>query len=270
MIMDCGEGAFTQMCRLYGKQSAMDILRRLKCLFISHKHPDHLRGVLQLLSKRAEALNLDSQQQGSSNGRFSCPQCKVSFSYSVSLQRHILIHTPQILDNIYKQSIQQTNYRNSPVNVEDWKIEINPEEKRILVIGPMWCETLLQEYSQTVEPLYYQFIDADLLFIHNTSLNNYFQKELGISEMKTAQVVHSFPAYAIAITTPEWKLVYSGDTRPCEELIELGKNATFLIHEANFEENMKEKAVKDRHSTTLEAISTGQKNECKVYYSDSF
>lgn len=33
----------------------------------------------------------------------------------------------------------------------------------------------------------------------------------------------------------DWKLVYSGDCRPCEELVHEGKGAAVLIHEATFD-----------------------------------
>lgn len=52
---------------------------------------------------------------------------------------------------------------------------------------------------------------------------------------------------------------YSGDTRPCDRLIEAGQNATLLIHEATLEDDMKAEAIAKKHSTTAEAIEVGQK-----------
>lgn len=49
---------------------------------------------------------------------------------------------------------------------------------------------------------------------------------------------------------PGWKLVYSGDTRPCLELIEAVHGATILVHEATFEDGMRREAVARNHSTT--------------------
>lgn len=34
------------------------------------------------------------------------------------------------------------------------------------------------------------------------------------------------------------KIVFSGDTMPCESLIEHGKNADILIHESSFEDGL--------------------------------
>ena len=54
-----------------------------------------------------------------------------------------------------------------------------------------------------------------------------------------------------------WKLVYSGDTRPCPALIKAGAGATVLVHEATFPDHMLRDARIKRHSTTGEAITIG-------------
>ena len=59
-----------------------------------------------------------------------------------------------------------------------------------------------------------------------------------------------------------WKAVYSGDTRPCAALAEAARDATLLIHEATFEDDLAEDAVKKRHSTTSEAIQLGVDANC--------
>ena len=45
------------------------------------------------------------------------------------------------------------------------------------------------------------------------------------------------------------KVTYSGDTRPCEKLIELAKDSDVLIHEATYEDADKDKAIENCHST---------------------
>lgn len=57
--------------------------------------------------------------------------------------------------------------------------------------------------------------------------------------------------------TPFFKLVYSGDTRPCSRLVQLGQGSTVLIHEATFENSKQEEAVHKNHSTIDEALQVG-------------
>lgn len=46
----------------------------------------------------------------------------------------------------------------------------------------------------------------------------------------------------------------------CESIAKAAKNATLLIHEATFEEEMVEEAIQKKHSTTKDAIATATKS----------
>ncbi len=59
------------------------------------------------------------------------------------------------------------------------------------------------------------------------------------------------------------KLVYSGDTRPCEELINLAKGADILIHESTFMDKDKDKAIESMHSTAREAAWVAKEAEVR-------
>ena len=48
---------------------------------------------------------------------------------------------------------------------------------------------------------------------------------------------------------------FSGDTRPCHGLIAAGQNATWLIHEATFEDELHADAKAKRHCTITDALS---------------
>ena len=69
----------------------------------------------------------------------------------------------------------------------------------------------------------------------------------------SAPVEHGIPAVAYRIETEGGTVVISGDTRPCESLIELAKGADLLIHECSFPDEMAEIARVSYHSTAREA-----------------
>lgn len=48
ILLDCGEGTFSQLHCLY-KEHTADVVASLKCVFISHRHPDHHMGLMRLL-----------------------------------------------------------------------------------------------------------------------------------------------------------------------------------------------------------------------------
>ncbi|KFO74979.1 Zinc phosphodiesterase ELAC protein 2, partial [Cuculus canorus] len=79
-----------------------------------------------------------------------------------------------------------------------------------------------------------------------------------LAEFQTCEVLHCRNAFACSVVHKSgWKIVYSGDTMPCTALVQMGKNATLLIHEATLEDGMEKEAIEKTHSTTSQAIRTG-------------
>lgn len=86
----------------------------------------------------------------------------------------------------------------------------------------------------------------------------------GFRDISTVDVIHCPWSYGISMTHQSgWKIVYSGDTRPCQNLVQAGHGATVLLHEATFEDDMQDEALKKKHSTTQEAISVGEGMEAR-------
>jgi ribonuclease Z len=50
--LDCGEGTWGQLVRQFGSDGVWEVLRDLKCIYVSHIHGDHHMGLAQVLAKR--------------------------------------------------------------------------------------------------------------------------------------------------------------------------------------------------------------------------
>jgi ribonuclease Z len=62
---------------------------------------------------------------------------------------------------------------------------------------------------------------------------------------------------------PGRKITYSGDLKPCESLIELGRDSDILIHEATFAKSLAETAVEKKHSTSVDAANDAKEMNAK-------
>jgi ribonuclease Z len=67
------------------------------------------------------------------------------------------------------------------------------------------------------------------------------------------------PEQVLGPPRPGRKIVYTGDTRPCESVIEASKDADLLIHDGTLSEDVKEWAAEYKHSTALEAAEVAKK-----------
>lgn len=148
----------------------------------------------------------------------------------------------------------------------------------VLVIGPRPLRRALTAYAG-LEPMRFRFVEAstttpdgaaaeaeppavptDVIDALQTA-----KTALGLSKLESIRVIHCAHSYGLVLESPEsgansvgpWKIVISGDTRPCDALVEASRGAMLLIHEATFDDSMGEEAVEKKHCTTKEAVEAG-------------
>ena len=136
----------------------------------------------------------------------------------------------------------------------------------IPVVGPRSLRRFLEFYGD-LERLYCDFIDLSETTRDKWSSETMSPQIAGLraalvgtdlEEIVAVQVNHCAHAYGAKLVGKRgWSMVYSGDTRPCQSLVDASRDATLLVHEATFENGMEDEAEKKRHSTTREAVQTG-------------
>lgn len=85
------------------------------------------------------------------------------------------------------------------------------------------------------------------------------KQECGIDCMLAVEVNHCPYSFACLIQSEaHGKVLYSGDTLPCQNLINYATNARVLIHEATFQAGLESDAVAKKHTTTTQAIEIGK------------
>jgi ribonuclease Z len=55
-LLDCGEGCYGQLVRFHGPQAASALISNLSGIWISHRHADHMAGILQILAHHPFSL----------------------------------------------------------------------------------------------------------------------------------------------------------------------------------------------------------------------
>ncbi|CAD5113231.1 DgyrCDS2410 [Dimorphilus gyrociliatus] len=102
--------------------------------------------------------------------------------------------------------------------------------------------------------------------LEDRNINYYkeFLRNHDLEDVETVPVVHrQYPHGLVIKHIDGWKLVYSGDTMPCDRLVDAGKDCDILIHEATMEDELEEEAATKRHSTTTQALNMGRKMGAK-------
>lgn len=154
----------------------------------------------------------------------------------------------------------------------------------LLVLGPPTLYPTMQNYEQ-LEPLHfvYRFTNENTAspkskrtrlanrsshptmdarhVAHRGSLGMFasVKEALNLKSIDSFLVDHCHHAYGVSIISHAgWKVVFSGDTVPCNAIVEHAKGATLLIHEATFEEDMKEEALHKKHSTVSDAVAVAK------------
>ena len=66
---------------------------------------------------------------------------------------------------------------------------------------------------------------------------------------ETRLLRHSVANYGVRFSAAGWSVVFTGDTTPCPAVVELARDASLLVHECNFEDEMLADAQEKKHST---------------------
>ncbi|THH10213.1 hypothetical protein EW146_g8446 [Bondarzewia mesenterica] len=225
MLLDAGEGTWGQLVRFFGTDESQidnvwDVLRNLKCIYISHAHADHHAGLAKILAMR-KTLN------------------------------------PAPTEPLYLVALYPIHlYLREQTEVEDLGLSDSPVSTNGVI--PILNDVLSAKSRTTY--------DSGIANQHGWKdpLNSRLAGEalcdfLGLQSLSTVEVKHRTRAFGLIMTSRDgWRIVYSGDTMPCHNLVQAGDGATLLIHEATMGDDQQDMAHQKAHSTVSQAISIGR------------
>lgn len=228
ILFDCGEG--TQRQILFTKVSPMKISK----IFITHYHGDHILGLPGLLQSmslhgRESKLTIYGPHglNNIKNAIYSLGYCAIDFPVEfVEIDSGIIEETDE-----YVITAQRVRH-----NVPTLAYSIEEKKK------PRFLREKAIELGVPVGPAFGR-------------LHNGEEVEVNGKIIKPEQVLGK-PRKGIKIT-------YSGDTRPCEEIISLAQDSTILIHESTFINKDNTNAEEHAHSTSIDAAYTAKYSNSK-------
>nr|XP_008197361.1 PREDICTED: ribonuclease Z, mitochondrial isoform X2 [Tribolium castaneum] len=140
----------------------------------------------------------------------------------------------------------------------------------LFLLAPKQIMWWLNFYDRCFEKISEEFVlvPNGELFFNNHELDQLLEKQLleglQMRDISTCLVKHCPNAFGVSFVHQNgYKITYSGDTMPSENLVQLGKTSDLLIHEATMEDELAAEAVIKMHSTTSQAIEIGRQMEAK-------
>lgn len=224
ILFDCGEGTQRQLLRSAGLADLSDV-------FITHFHADHwlgLPGMLKTFDLRAR-------------------------------DKPLTIYGPPGL----RQLMNNMRYVWGGCGYEITLVELPPDgmvERDEYVIEPFQVNHRGVAYGYAIteddRPGRFDAQLAERLGVTPGPDFGRLQRGETIAGVRPEQVIGE--------TRLGRKLVISGDTGPCEELIDIAHRADVLVHEATFTQEEAERARETQHSTAAQAAKAAVEAEVRL------
>jgi ribonuclease Z len=224
LLFDCGEGTQRQMMRFGTGFAVHDV-------FFTHLHADHFLGITGLLRTmglqgREEMMRLWAPEGGAG-----------------------------IVHDAVNLGMERLPF---PVDI----VELRPGEE----VARDGYRVIAYHTQHGPRSLGYALVEPERLGRFNPDL----ARELGVPEGPLFGRLHRGQdvevdgrtiraADLVGPSRPGRRVVYTGDTRPCPETLEIARDADLLIHEATFTHDEAARARDTQHSTARQAAELAQK-----------
>jgi ribonuclease Z len=226
LLFDCGEGTQRQMMRYSTGFSVNDI-------FITHMHADHFLGIIGLL----RTLGLQAREE--------------------VMKLYAPAGTRSILNEAVHLGVERVTF---PIEI----IELECGDR----ITRQDYDIVAYATQHGTRAVGFALVEHERLGRFNIAK----ARAMGVPEGPLFGKLHRGETVTVDgrdITAAEVvgpprsgrKLVYTGDTRPCRETIDIARGADLLIHDATFGEEESERARQTGHSTAREAADVARRAE---------
>jgi len=231
ILFDCGEGLQRQMI-----QANIGFHRKTK-VFVTHMHGDHVLGLPGLL----QTMSLLERER------------KLDIYGPVGIKAFV---------KAIKETVQFV--LTFPVNTYEIEDEGTVCGEKEYEIYATWVEHVIPSlaYALVEKPRPGRFLPekAKRLGVEEGPLWAKLQRGESV-RLSDERVIKS--EEVTSSPRPGRKIVYTGDTKPTENLAQFAEDADLLIHDATFDDELFERAQEDGHSTPSQAAETAKRARVK-------
>lgn len=228
ILLDCGESTQRQMS-LAGLSPM-----KVKKILLTHLHGDHflgLPGMVQSMAFRGRKEPL--QIFGPWPTAQLIEHIKNLGYYSLSFP----IHTHEVNSGLI-------------IDKEEYTISCTPTEHSV--------PNLAYKIEEKRSP---KFLKENALELGLKPGPDFGKLQAGIPVKHKNKIIQ--PEQVLGKKRKGRRIVYSGDTEPCSNMVKFSKGADVLIHESTFDENLKSRAIETCHSTAADAARIAKKARVK-------
>lgn len=228
-LWDCGEGTQRQIFI-----SGLNFMR-LNHIFITHWHADHFAGLLGLL----ETMSLENRT------------------------RPLHLYGPEA--SKFFDVLAELGYSSKGFAVNTTDVPFDGKEQTTLLDDEEY-EIVSMPVDHGIPAVAYAFLEKDRVKIDQ-------EKAVGLGLPKKGPIYKKLKANGevtykgkkilldeVSFVEKGKKIVYSGDTRPCDGLVKLAKDADLLIHECTY---FDKKFVERNHSSIEDIVKIAKETNAK-------
>lgn len=229
LLFDCGEGSQRQMIR-FGTGFGVE------AVFFTHFHADHYLGIIGFL----RTLGMMGREHPLA--LYGPPPAKRLLHQAIHLGVESLAFPTEIVELKDGDVVRRKGYSVRAVGVDH---RIN---------------ALAYSLEEELRPGRFNLAEARALGVPEGPLFGKLQRGEPV-QLPDGRTVR--PEEVLGGARPGRKLVISGDTRPCANLVQAASGADLLIHEATFSDDEQARALETRHSTAREAARVAHKAQVR-------
>jgi ribonuclease Z len=255
IIFDCGEDFQRKFA-----EASLKFNKPLK-IFITHFHGDHIIGLPGFLFR----LSLNDRT------------APLMIFGPRNLFLYLLLHNKILgLKAKYPITICEIDYQNDEIiEFEGLESEVPKKINKIknnIVFDSKYFSikyalvdhsVITYAYAFVEKPRYGKFNPNRALQLDIPEGNLWKRLQEGESIEINGKTIDPVKEGIIGPKSPGRKITYSGDMKPSDSLISLGKNSDILIHEATFAKALSQTAEEKKHSTSVDAANDAIKMDAK-------